>query len=63
MDADIYRDATHYHLEFKKGENVGGLQKEDVHRPPHGKHRQMEAGQTRCLRTSNVPGSYYFAIR
>lgn len=29
MVADIYRDKTHYHLEFKNGENVGGLQKED----------------------------------
>ena len=28
MTADIYRDGQHYHLDFKKGENVGGLQKE-----------------------------------
>ena len=28
MTADIYRDSYHYHLDFKKGENVGGLQKE-----------------------------------
>ncbi len=28
MTADIYRDGYHYHLDFKKGENVGGLQKE-----------------------------------
>ena len=28
MTADIYRDGQHYHLEFKKGENVGGLHKE-----------------------------------
>lgn len=28
MTADIYRDGFHYHLDFKKGENVGGLQKE-----------------------------------
>ena len=25
MTADIYRDGMHYHLDFKKGENVGGL--------------------------------------
>lgn len=25
MTADIYRDKTHYHLDFKKGENIGGL--------------------------------------
>ncbi|MGN0975727.1 MAG: DNA topoisomerase, partial [Gemmiger sp.] len=28
MTADIYRDGFHYHLEFKQGENVGGLKKE-----------------------------------
>ena len=28
MKADIYRDGFHYHLDFERGENVGGLQKE-----------------------------------
>ena len=28
MTADIYRDGQHYHQDFKKGENVGGLHKE-----------------------------------
>ncbi|MBQ5755515.1 MAG: DNA topoisomerase, partial [Oscillospiraceae bacterium] len=28
MSADIYRDGFHYHLDFRKGENVGGLKKE-----------------------------------
>ncbi len=28
MTADIWRDGTHYHLDFKKGENVGGLHAE-----------------------------------
>lgn len=28
MRADIWRDGLHYHLDFEKGENVGGLQKE-----------------------------------
>ena len=28
MVADVYRDGKHYHLDFKKGENVGGLQAE-----------------------------------
>lgn len=27
MTADIYRDGCHYHLDFKQGENVGGLKK------------------------------------
>ena len=30
MKADIYRDGFHYHLDFERGENVGGLQKEAV---------------------------------
>ena len=29
MTADIYRDGFHYHLDFKNGENVGGLHKEE----------------------------------
>ncbi len=28
MTADIWRDGSHYHLNFEKGENVGGLQTE-----------------------------------
>ena len=32
MTADIFRDGFHYHLDFKKGENVGGLQKEPTNR-------------------------------
>lgn len=28
MKADIWRDGLHYHLDFEKGENVGGLKKE-----------------------------------
>ncbi len=30
MTADIWRDGQHYHLDFKHGENVGGLQKTPV---------------------------------
>ena len=32
MTADIYRDGFHYHLDFQKGENVGGLHKEKTTR-------------------------------
>ena len=32
MTADIYRDGFHYHLDFRKGENVGGLKKEPLTR-------------------------------
>ncbi len=30
MSADVWRDSKHYHLEFQKGENVGGLAAEDT---------------------------------
>lgn len=30
MTADVYRDGKHYHLDFEKGENVGGLKSEDT---------------------------------
>ncbi len=30
MTADIIRDGFHYHLDFAKGENVGGLKKEET---------------------------------
>ncbi len=29
MTADVYRDGFHYHLEFRRGENVGGLSKQE----------------------------------
>ncbi len=29
MTVDVYRDGFHYHLDFERGENVGGLQKEE----------------------------------
>lgn len=30
MEVDIYRDNTHYSLNFEHGENIGGLQKEPI---------------------------------
>ena len=30
MTADVYRDGKHYHLDFKNGENVGGLVAEET---------------------------------
>lgn len=30
MTADVWRDGKHFHLDFKKGENEGGLQSEDT---------------------------------
>ena len=49
MKADIYRDGFHYHLDFEKGENVGGLQKEPLTRKKTG--RGMLA---LCLSMSNI---------
>ncbi len=36
MTADIYRDGHHYHLDFERGENVGGLKKEATTRKKTG---------------------------
>ena len=52
MTADIYRDGMHYHLDFKKGENVGGLEKRAVHRPPHRLRHPLENRTPMCLPTS-----------
>ena len=58
MTADIYRDGFHYHLDFEKGENVGGLEKE----PFSGKRtgsciRWMP--DTEVFTDIAVPTSYY----
>ncbi len=58
MKADVYRDGFHYHLDFEKGENVGGLQKE----PFSGKRtgsciRWMP--DTEVFTDISVPTSYY----
>lgn len=51
MTADIYRDGMHYHLDFKKGENVGGLKKS---RSPAAAPAPSSAGNRTpmCLPTS-----------
>ena len=36
MTADIYRDGFHYHLDFRNGENTGGLKKEPATRKKTG---------------------------
>ena len=58
MKADVYRDGFHYHLDFEKGENVGGLRKE----PFSGKRtgsciRWMP--DTEVFTDISVPTSYY----
>ena len=58
MTADIYRDGFHYHLDFARGENVGGLKKEPYKGSRTGSiiHGSRT---TRCSPTIDVPASYY----
>ncbi|MCI2048080.1 MAG: toprim domain-containing protein [Faecalibacterium sp.] len=58
MTADIYRDATHYHLEFQKGENVGGLKKEAYTGRRTGTIIRWKPDDA-VFTDTNVPGSYY----
>ena len=58
MTADVYRDKTHYHLDFKKGENVGGL-----HAEPYTGRRTGTVIRWKpddeVFTDVDVPGSYY----
>jgi DNA gyrase subunit B len=58
MTADIYRDATHYHLDFKQGENVGGLEKEPYSGRRTGSIIRWKPDDA-VFTDTNVPGSYY----
>ena len=58
MVADIYRDGFHYHLEFQKGENVGGLQKEPTSRRKTGSRIHWKPDRE-VFTDIDVPASYY----
>ena len=58
MTADIYRDGFHYHLDFKKGENVGGLQKEPYKGRRTGSIIHWKPDDE-VFTDIDVPGSYY----
>lgn len=58
MVADIYRDGFHYHLDFKKGENVGGLQKEPWNKKRTGSIVRWKP-DTEVFTDINVPLEYY----
>lgn len=58
MTADIYRDGMHYHLEFRKGENVGGLQKEPTTRKKTGSVIRWRP-DTAVFTDISVPTEYY----
>lgn len=58
MHADIYRDGFHYHLDFEKGENVGGLQKEAYNKKRTGSIVRWKP-DTEVFTDINVPVEYY----
>ena len=58
MTADIYRDGFHYHLEFRKGENVGGLVKEPAPRHKTGSTIRWKPDRE-VFTDINVPGEWY----
>ncbi|WP_367924886.1 type IIA DNA topoisomerase subunit B [uncultured Ruthenibacterium sp.] len=61
MTADVYRDGFHYHLDFEKGENVGGLRKEQA--PRHKTGSKIRWKPDREVFTDiNVPSEYYLDV-
>ncbi len=58
MKADIYRDGMHYHLDFEKGENVGGLQKEPTNKKRTGSVIRW-LPDTEVFTDINVPTEYF----
>lgn len=61
MVADIYRDGFHYHLDFKQGENVGGLQKEPSTRRKTGSRIRWKPDAD-VFTDINVPSEYYHSV-
>ena len=58
MTADVYRDSTHYHLEFKKGEPVGEMTKEPTSRRKTGTIIRWKPDNT-VFTDINVPTAYF----
>lgn len=58
MMADIYRDGFHYHLDFRKGENVGGLKKEEYKGRRTGSIIRWRP-DIEVFTDINVPADYY----
>ncbi len=61
MLADIYRDGFHYHLDFKRGENVGGLKKEPLTRRQTGSTIRWKP-DTDVFTDINVSSEYYMDV-
>lgn len=58
MTADVWRDAQHFHLEFKNGENVGGLQCEPTRFKRTGTMIRWKP-DLQVFTDINVPSSYF----
>ncbi len=59
MQADVYRDGFHYHLDFERGENVGGLKKEPAPRGKKTGTRIRWKPDKAVFTDIDVPSSYY----
>ncbi|MBQ9844522.1 MAG: DNA topoisomerase [Oscillospiraceae bacterium] len=58
MTVDIVRDGFAYHLDFAKGENVGGLQKTETNRRQTGSKIKWKPDNT-VFSDINIPQSYF----
>ena len=58
MTADVWRDGFHYHIDFKKGEPVGGLQKEPTTRRKTGTIIRWKP-DAEVFTDVNVPAEYF----
>ena len=58
MTADVWRDGFHYHIDFKKGEPVGGLKKEPATRRKTGTTIRWKP-DAEVFTDVNVPAEYF----
>ncbi len=61
MKADVWRDGHHYHLEFQKGENVGGLHSDEVKSKRTGTRIRWKPDLD-VFTEINVPSEYFCNI-
>lgn len=61
MTADVYRDGTHYHLDFARGENVGGLKQEPLAKKRTGSVIRWKP-DAEVFTDINVPSEYYLDV-
>ncbi len=61
MTADICRDGFHYHLDFQKGENVGGLKKEPLSKKRTGTRIRWKP-DAEVFTDIHVPAEYFHDV-